>query len=107
MVNLIEHTYAITAAQIGNTIVLNTSTLSLGNLITLIISWILYITGILAFIFLVYAGILYITAGGNPDQARRAQMGLINAIIGIIIVVLSYAILRAVVVLALGGSFFD
>jgi len=54
------------------------------------------IAGILAFFYLVYAGILYITSGNNPDQAKKAQAGLVNVIIGIIIITLSYVIVRTV-----------
>lgn len=54
------------------------------------------IAGALAFIYLLYSGILYITANGNPDQAKKAQSGIINAIIGIVIIVLAYAIFTAV-----------
>lgn len=78
--------------------IINVSTTPLGitGLVTLIVTWLLYFAGVLAFIFLVISGITYITAGGNPEQAKKGQQGLINAIIGIIIVALSFAILRAV-----------
>jgi hypothetical protein len=54
------------------------------------------IAGVLAFFFLIYAGILYITAGNNPDQAKKAQGAVVNVIIGIIIIALSYMIVRLV-----------
>lgn len=74
----------------------STAPLSIFNLVTLIVTWLLYFAGVLAFIFLVVSGIMYITAGGNPEQSKKAQQGLINAIIGIIIITLAFAILRAV-----------
>lgn len=49
--------------------------------------------GIIAFLYLVYVGILYITAAGNQEQAVRAQRGFVNIIIGIIIISLSYLII--------------
>ncbi len=61
-----------------------------------IINFLVALAGILAFIYLVYIGILYITSGNNPDQAKKAQVALINVIIGIIIIVLSYLIVRSV-----------
>ncbi|MCL5410726.1 MAG: hypothetical protein M1324_02620 [Patescibacteria group bacterium] len=78
--------------------IINVSTTPLGvtGLVTLIITWLLYFAGVLAFIFLVVSGIMYITAGGNPEQSKKAQQGLINAVIGIIIISLAFAILRAV-----------
>lgn len=52
--------------------------------------------GALAFIYLLYSGVLYITANGNPDQAKKAQTGIINAVIGLVIIVLAYSIFSAV-----------
>ena len=95
---------AITGAQVGSSIVVAETPLTVSNLVTLVITWIIYIAGVLAFFYLVYSGILYITAAGNSEQAKKAQIGLINAVIGIIIIVLSYVILRAVVGLALGNG---
>ncbi len=54
------------------------------------------VAGILAFIYLVYSGILYLSAAGNPDSAKKGQQGIINAIIGIIIIVAAWAIINAV-----------
>lgn len=75
---------------------------TLAGLIALIVYWMLVIAGALAFIFLVYSGILYITSGGNPETQKRAQSGLVSAIIGIIIIVLAYVIIRIAVNLANG-----
>jgi len=61
-----------------------------------VLTWIFTIAGILAVIYLVYAGIIYITAGGNPDAAKKGQQGIINAIIGIVIIVLAYVIVASV-----------
>ena len=54
------------------------------------------IAGIIAFIYLIYSGILYLSAAGNPDSAKKGQQGIINAIIGIIIIVAAWAIINAV-----------
>lgn len=70
---------------------------TIGTLLDRVVGWIGLIAGVLAFVYLIYSGILYVTAGGNPDQAKKAQQGIINAIIGIIIIILAYAIVRAVV----------
>jgi len=69
--------------------------LTVSGLVTLIITWLLYFAGILAFIFLVISGITYITASGDPDKIKKAQAGLVSAIIGIIIISLSFVILKA------------
>ena len=72
------------------------TTTTLGGIVTTVVTWITYIAGAAAFIYLVYSGILYISAAGNPDQAKKGQQGIINAVIGIIIVVLAYTIITVV-----------
>jgi len=68
----------------------------LSDLMLLIGTWITYIAGAMAFIYLVYSGILYISAAGNPDQAKKGQQGIINAVIGIVIIVLAFTIIKVV-----------
>lgn len=95
MNGLIERIYA----QAGSDIfTINESTRwnSVGELVTTVIEWILWIAGVLAFVYLVYSGILYISAAGNPDQAKKGQQGIINAVIGIIIITLAFTILKVV-----------
>ena len=70
--------------------------LSVDQLLTRAANVYLMIAGILAFFYLVYSGILYITSSSNPDQAKKAQAGLINVIIGVIIISLSNVIIRTV-----------
>jgi len=61
-----------------------------------IINIVSLVAGILAVIYLIYAGIVYITAGGNPDAAKKGQQGIINAIIGIVVIVLAYFIATSI-----------
>lgn len=53
--------------------------------------------GIVAFIYLLYSGFVYLTAGGNPETAKKGQQGLLNAILGLVIIFLAYGIVRFVV----------
>jgi hypothetical protein len=75
----------------------NTSA-SLSSVITNLGSNILVIltlvAGVLAVIYLVWSGIQYITAGGSADKAKSARTGIINAVIGIVIIVAAYFIVR-------------
>lgn len=64
----------------------------------------LYIAGILAFIYLIYAGFQYITSGGDSTQAEKAKKNIAHVIIGIIIIALSYLIIQFVFS-ALGGKY--
>ena len=65
-------------------------------LISNVINIVLFVAGVLAIVYLIYSGILYITAAGNPDAAKKGQQGIINAVIGIVIIVLAFFIARAV-----------
>lgn len=63
------------------------------QIVQTIASWLLGIAGLLAIVYLIWAGIQYITgAGGGADAAKKQ---IINALIGIIIIVLAYAIVNA------------
>lgn len=64
------------------------------TVIGFVINWVLAIVAIIAFIYLIINGVNYITAGGDAEKATKARTGIINAIIGIIVVVIAFTILR-------------
>lgn len=72
------------------------TTVDLQAFVSNIITILLFVAGVAAIIYLIYSGILYITAAGNPDAAKKGQQGIINAVIGIAIIVLAFFIARAV-----------
>lgn len=51
------------------------------------------IIGSLAVIYLVVAGIQYITAGGNPEKAKKAHQRLINVFLGVLLLAISYVLI--------------
>ena len=57
-----------------------------------IVSTVLSFIGVLFFILMIYAGILWMTSQGNEQQVSKAKDLLKDAIIGIIIVFAAYAI---------------
>ena len=59
-----------------------------------IVNWILILAGTIAVIYLVYGGILYITAGGDAEKATKGRTAVINAIIGIVIILLALVIVQ-------------
>lgn len=63
------------------------------NLITKVTFWLVAIASITAFIYLVVSGIQYITAGGDAEKATKARTGIINAIIGIVVIALAWVII--------------
>ncbi len=77
---------------------------SIASIFRLIINWALAIAFIAAVIILIYGGFLYITSAGNADSATKGKTAIFNALIGIVIVVLSYVIVQIVYRFVSGGS---
>ena len=65
---------------------------SLTDLIIYIINIMLAIAGVIAVLFLIIGGFWYITSAGNEETAEKGKGTVINAIIGIVIVIMSYVI---------------
>lgn len=65
----------------------------------------LWIVGLLAVLFVIVGGYRYVTAHGNEEQAEAAKKTLTHAIIGVVIVVLSFVIVRVITNALIFGSF--
>lgn len=57
-----------------------------------VIKTVLSLTGVIFLALTVYAGILWMTAGGNETQAEKAQGIIKMAVIGLVIVLAAYSI---------------
>lgn len=68
----------------------------LATLLRTIINWALYLSAILAVVFIIIGGYSYITAGGNTDAAKKGRVALTNAIIGLVIIIFSYTIIQVI-----------
>ncbi len=64
--------------------------------VKLVINWALYLSAIVAVIFIIIGGFLYITSAGDAGQAGKGRTTLVNALIGLVIIVLSYLIVQIV-----------
>lgn len=64
------------------------------SLVVTIINIFLLIVGAIAFIYLVIYGLKYVTSGGDAAKATEARNGIVNAIIGIIVITLAFFIIR-------------
>lgn len=56
----------------------------------------LYISGMVAVVFVIYGGIRYITSQGNPENTKKAQATIINALIGMVLAILSTTLVNFV-----------
>jgi hypothetical protein len=52
------------------------------------------IAGLVAVIYLIMGGFSYVTAGGNPEAVEAAKTTIVNAIIGLVIILVSYLIVQ-------------
>ncbi|MFA6161133.1 MAG: pilin [Patescibacteria group bacterium] len=62
-----------------------------------VIRWVLGLVGALFFAMFVYGGFLYIIAGDNAKNAETGKKTLINAVIGLVIVITSYMVVTWIV----------
>lgn len=69
---------------------------SVSSMFRLILNWALTLAFIAAVIYLIYGGFQYISSAGNQESATRGRATIINAVIGIVVIVLSYTIVQIV-----------
>jgi hypothetical protein len=81
-----------------------TGSLSLGELIANIIQIMLLFAAGIAIVFVIIGGYYYITASGNEEQAEKGKSTLLNAIIGIILIIMAYVIINVIVNLVSSSS---
>ncbi len=61
-----------------------------------IINFFLYFLGFVATVMIIYGGILYVTSAGNEDNTGKAKKILLYAILGIVVILVSFAIVNTV-----------
>ncbi len=61
-------------------------------IIGVIVSMLLSLLAILFIVLMIFSGYQWMTAGGNEEQVKKAQSRIKNAVIGLIVVVLAYAV---------------
>ncbi len=60
----------------------------LGGFIKILLSFL----GIIFLILIIYGGFLWMTAAGNNDKVEKAKNIIVNSVVGLVIVMLAYAI---------------
>lgn len=71
-------------------------TTSLGAIVVTGLQVTIGLLGVIAVILIIYSGMLWMTAGGKEEQITKAKKIIIQSIIGIIIIALTYAIITFV-----------
>lgn len=62
------------------------------GIISVIIRLILSFLAVIFVILMIFSGYQWMTAGGNEEQVKKAQTRIKNAVIGLVVVILAYAI---------------
>ena len=62
-----------------------------------IVRYFLTFVGIIAVIMIMYSGFLWMTSGGNQEKIERAKKALVRAGVGLVIIVLAFAIVTFVI----------
>jgi cytochrome bd-type quinol oxidase subunit 2 len=70
---------------------------SFRSLILNIVNFFLLFLGLIAVIMIIYGGITYVTAAGNQESIDKAKKVIMYAIVGIIIVMISFALVSTVI----------
>lgn len=77
-----------------------TSDLSIADMIAKLVLYTLGFAGAIATVFVIYGGLRYITSNGNSEQIDSAKKILLYAILGLLVIALSYVIVKSVTVVA-------
>lgn len=81
---------ALSVEDIGPTLGLGTADLK--DTVINIIQWVLGLLGLIAVIMILYGGFMWMTAGGNEEKVASAKKIISAAVIGLIIILLAWAI---------------
>ena len=67
---------------------------NIGDIVSRLLIYIFPLAGMATFIYLLIGGFGYLTAAGNEEAAKKAQGQITDALIGFLIIFLSYWIIR-------------
>ena len=67
---------------------------SIGSLLSSILNLVMLVAAILVFTYLIWGGIEWITSGGDKGQTEKARNKITAAIVGLIVLAASYALLQ-------------
>ncbi|MFA6023929.1 MAG: hypothetical protein WC777_01800 [Candidatus Gracilibacteria bacterium] len=76
----------------------------LKELIKDILNYFLGFLGFVATVMVIYGGVLYITDGGSDENVGKAKKILMYAAIGIILILISFALVNTILGAGLGGG---
>ncbi len=81
-----------------------TQTSSAREFVVNVTNFVLSFLGLSAVIVIIYGGFLYVTAGGEQEKADKGKKSVMYAVMGILIVLISYALVNTIIQGAAGGD---
>jgi hypothetical protein len=79
---------------------------SIFQIVQSLVFWLLAILGFLGILAFVISGIMYLTSAGDDKQIEKAKTAMVAAIIGIIVALIGFVIIKAVDAWLRGGIAF-
>lgn len=67
-------------------------TVSADNFLTNALTTVYWLAGVVSVLVIIAAGIYYITSDGNPAQVQRAKNAILSGVVGLVVVLMAYAI---------------
>lgn len=86
---------AVTIENVGGSLGLGSADLK--QTVLNIITFVLGLLGLIAVIMILYGGFIWLTAGGNEDKVSSAKRIISSAIVGLVVILISWAIVNFVV----------
>ncbi len=74
------------------------------ELVLTIVNYFLYFLGLIATLMVIYGGVLYVTAAGDTESVDKGKKVIMYALVGIIIILLSFALVNSVLGAGLGNE---
>lgn len=68
----------------------------LRGMVLMIVNFALTFLGLLAVVMVIYGGFLYVSSGGSEENTGKAKKILLYAVIGIVIIIASFAIVNTI-----------
>ena len=68
--------------------------IALGGIVLVIVDILLRIAGMVAVGFIIWGGVQFITAQGDPGATKKARQTIINAVIGLVVALISVGVVR-------------
>ena len=68
-----------------------------------IVNFFLTFLGLIAVVMIIYGGFLYVSAAGNNEKIEQAKKIIMYSVVGILIILLSFAIVNTILGAATGG----